>query len=288
MIEVVWKGALAVGLAGAAVYAGMAGMGFFSQKGLIFQPDQPSRAVTASPDNVGLVYEEVQLATEDGLLLHGWYVPAEQSRGVVLFCHGNAGNISHRLETLQMFHRLRLSVLIFDYRGYGRSQGRISEAGTYRDARAAWHYLVDERGLDPQQVVIFGRSLGGAVAAHLAAERSAGAVILESTFTSVPAMGRSLYPYLPIALMSRYRYPTGRNVATIRQPVLIVHSPDDELIPYDHGRRLFAAANEPKHFLPIKGGHSDGYRVSGAVYTEGVRQFVERYLPGNPIAADSS
>jgi len=158
----------------------------------------PSREVITTPGAAGLEYEDVYFKSTDGQELHGWFIPADNPRGVLLFCHGNAGNISGRIESVSLFHNLGLSVFIFDYRGYGHSRGKPSEKGTYLDAEAAWDYLTALKKIDPEKIIIFGRSLGGAVAAWLANERTPGGAIIESTFTSIKDAGSEMYPYLPV------------------------------------------------------------------------------------------
>ena len=238
----------------------------------------PSRQIEATPDSIGLSYDDVTIMTADGLKISAWHIPAPDARGVVLFCHGNAGNISHRLDSIRIFHDLGLSVLIFDYRGYGKSEGSPGEKGTYLDAEAAWDYLVKVRGVDPARIVIFGRSLGSAVAAELALKRRAAALIIESGFTSVPDLGRKLFPHLPVRLLARFHYATVDKVDRISIPKLFIHSPDDEVIPYDQGMILYEKAAEPKEFLRITGGHNEGFLLSGDAYTSGLKQFIERYL----------
>jgi fermentation-respiration switch protein FrsA (DUF1100 family) len=240
----------------------------------------PERAIYATPDVLGLSYEVVEFETSDGVKLAGWFVPAEKHRGVVLFCHGNAGNISHRLESIDVFHRLGLSVFIFDYRGYGKSEGRVSEKGTYLDAEAAWQYVVDERQVDPSEIVIFGRSLGGAVGSWLAQDHTPRALIIESTFTSIPDIAAQLYPFLPVRRLARFRYSAVDYVRRVNCPVLIVHSRDDEMIPFSHGRRLFEAANEPKEFLEIRGTHNEGFITSAKLYGDGLDAFMSKHAEG--------
>lgn len=235
----------------------------------------PTNHLVASPENAGLEYQDLTLITEDEEHLHAWFLPVEQPRGVLLFFHGNAGNISHRLESLRIFHRLQLDVLIVDYRGYGRSSGRPSERGLYRDGQAAWHYLIEQRQVAPEEIVVFGRSLGAAVAAHLAARQPVGALILESGFTSVADLGADLYPFLPVRLLVRYRYPTAEDLAQVTAPVLVVHSRDDEIIPFSHGERLYQTASEPKWFLEIQGSHNAGFMDSGEDYIRGLKRFLD-------------
>ena len=255
-------------------YAMFAAALFFYQPNLLYFPDMPTREIEATPGDIGLDFEPFTLTTRDDEQLDAWFIPADQKRGVVLFCHGNAGNISHRLDTIRQFHELGLSVLIFDYRGYGQSTGRPTEKGTYRDADAAWDYLVEQRGIPPEQIILFGRSLGASITADLATRQTAAGVILESAFTSVPDVAAQLYAWLPVRWLSRYQYDTRKKLANIHSPVLIVHSRDDEIIPYSNGERLFEAANEPKQFLELRGGHNDGFMVSGKEYTQGLDSFI--------------
>ncbi len=251
---------------------------FFFQPRLLYYPNLPSREITATPEDIGLSYEPVAIVTEDRIRLDGWFIPARDARGVLLFFHGNAGNISHRLDSLKIFNDLRLSVLIFDYRGYGRSDGRPSEQGTYRDAEAAWRYLTEQRHVLPHDIMLFGRSLGAAVAAYIASRHAPKVLILESAFTSVPDLAADLYPFLPARWLVRFRYNTEDYVRSINCPLLIVHSREDEIIPYTHGQRLFAAAREPKQFLEIRGGHNEGFLLSGQHYIKELDAFLTAHL----------
>ena len=242
----------------AAAYVGLALALYFFQSHLVFYPET-GREMIATPAQVGLAYEDIHLKTSDDISLHGWYVPAAQPRGTVLFLHGNAGNISHRLDSVQMFHRLGFSTLIFDYRGYGSSGGTPTEQGTYRDAEAAWRHLAEQRHTPSCRIVLYGESMGGAVAAQLAVHQKPAALVIASSFTSVPDLAQHIYPYLPIRLLARIHYDTCEYLRTITVPVLIAHSPEDEIVPFEHGHALFAAANPPKQFLELAGGHNDGF-----------------------------
>ncbi|MDP8237204.1 MAG: alpha/beta hydrolase [Candidatus Erginobacter occultus] len=236
----------------------------------------PIRGLEATPGEAGMAYEDVFLNPGDGVRIHGWWVPAEADRGTVLFCHGNAGNISHRLESIAVFHRLGLNVLIFDYRGFGRSEGSPDEEGTYLDAEAAYRHLREEKGIDPERIVIFGRSLGGAVAIELALRARAGALVAESTFTSAVEMGKLIFPFLPIRLLIRNRYDSLAKVGELQLPSLFIHSPGDELVPFEMGERLFQTAAEPKEFFRISGGHGDGFLITGPSYVEGIDSFLKK------------
>ncbi|HUE95543.1 MAG TPA: alpha/beta hydrolase [Longimicrobiaceae bacterium] len=254
---------------------------FLIQGRLLFLPDVPGRTLETLPAEHSMPFEEVHLVADDGERLHGWWVPAPEGlegpppKTVLLF-HGNAGNISHRIDTLKIWHEMGWNAFIFDYRGYSLSTGRPSEAGTYRDARAAWRHLTEERGVSPRDIVLFGRSLGGAVAARLATEVEPMALILESTFTSVPDLGAEIYRWLPVRLLSRIHYPTLVTMTEVRAPVLVIHSPTDEIIPVHHGRALYEAANPPKQFLELVGGHNDGFISMGNAYQRVLVEFVER------------
>ena len=251
---------------------------YIFQARLLYFPDQPGRHHVHVPTDIGLQYESVRITTADGITLDGWFVPADKARGVILFFHGNAGNISDRLDSLRVFNELGLNTLIIDYRGYGSSTGTPSETGTYLDAEAAWRYLVEEHRFSPQDIIIFGRSLGGAVAVHLASQQEPAALIAESTFTSVPDLAAELYPWLPARWLSRFQYNSLGKIKSVTCPVLVVHSSQDEIIPASHGSRIFAAAPVPKEFLKISGSHDSGFLTSGRVYTDGLDHFLSSHL----------
>jgi hypothetical protein len=236
----------------------------------------PMRAHDVTPAGLGLAYEEVALVTEDGVRLHGWFLPVKGSRRSVLVCHGNAGNVSHRLDrALLIQSRLKLDVFLFDYRGYGASEGSPDEEGTYRDARAAYRWLV-AHGIGPARVVLFGESLGSAVALQLALEVEARALVLESPFASIPEMARAVYPFLPLWPFVRTRYDNVAKVGRLRMPLLVLHGDRDEVVPFAQGRRVFDAAPEPKKFLAIPGAsHNDTYVVGGQAYWQALRAFLE-------------
>jgi len=253
---------------------GLTGVMMLFEKQLIYIPH---RQLELTPAEVGLAADEVFLTTEDRVRIHGWYLPVRGSRRVVLVCHGNAGNISHRLDrALLIQSKLGADVFLFDYRGYGRSEGSPDEQGTYRDARAAYRYVTDDRGLDPDRIVLFGESLGAAVALQLALESRAGAVVLESPFASVPAMARALYPFLPLAPVVRTRYDNLAKIAGLRLPLLVLHGERDEIVPFSQGRQVFEAAPGPKRFFSIaRAGHNDTYVAGGDAYWVAWREFLD-------------
>lgn len=259
----------------------LAGLGYALVTGLIFVTQDrliymPTSQVTSTPERIGLAYEDVERVTEDGVRLHGWFLPGPEGGDVpvLLFLHGNAGNIGHRLHSLQQFHELGLAVLIIDYRGYGRSAGRPSEAGTYADARAAWRYLTEDRAIPPEAIVVFGRSLGAAVAAELATGVQPGAVILESAFTSAADLGARHYPWLPVRALLRHEYDVLGRIDAIGAPILLAHSREDEIVPFAHARTLHAAAGDAR-MLEMEGGHNDAFLATGDAYIEGLRAFLQ-------------
>lgn len=246
---------------------------------LIFQSKfiyYPYREVSMTPVDIRLQYQDVYIETEDNVKLNGWFIPSENTDIVILFFHGNGGNISHRLESIQLFHKMGFSVFIFDYRGYGLSEGTLSEEGTYKDAKAALDYLIDENNISLENIVYFGRSLGASIASWLAVKNSPKVLILESTFTSIEDLASQLYPFLPVRLLARYHYNTKKNLERISCPVLIIHSPDDEMIPYSHGVDLYNTANEPKELFQLQGLHNDGFMLTGFPYIEKIKNFILR------------
>lgn len=250
---------------GVLVYAGLGLALFFGQSRMLYQP-RPDYGMT--PEDVGMAYTPLTLETPDGETLAAWYIPAAsgQGRQTVLYCHGNAGNMSHRVYTLQLIRELGLNCLIVDYRGYGKSSGKPTEKGTLIDIKTAWNWLVNEQECLAEEIVIFGRSLGGSIAAMTAVEVEPAAVILESTFTSFTDVGKHYYPWFPVRLFARYDYNTLAAVQQLKCPVFITHSPDDEVIPYEFGQRLFEAAAEPKLFRALKGTHNEGFYNNPLLY----------------------
>ncbi|SEL44410.1 alpha/beta hydrolase [Nitrosovibrio tenuis] len=258
-------------------YVLLAGVLFFFQSRLIYYPDY-GRHIAITPVDAGLAYEPVEISTVDGETLHGWFVPAPAATGTVLFFHGNAGNISHRMEYVSMFHRLHYNTFIFDYRGYGDSTGAPSEPGTYRDAQAAWEYLTKKRNTQPDRIVLFGESLGGAVAAWLAVRERPALLVLASVFTSIPDMGAKLYPFLPVRLLSRFEYNTLESLRSVTSPVFVAHSPSDEIVPFTQGQALYEAAPHPKQFLELQGGHNNGFIFMRKEWADALDEFIRMNL----------
>jgi fermentation-respiration switch protein FrsA (DUF1100 family) len=278
---------------------------FLFQSRLVFYPEI-GREVTVTPQTYGLKFEQVDLPTADGETLHAWWVPADDARGTALFFHGNAGNISHRLDYLLMLNRMHFSTFIVDYRGYGKSTGKPSVEGTYRDAEAAWGYLRDARSVNPADLVIVGESLGGAVASWLGtriffipspspkgrreldgsplhegegpgARAAPRALVLLSTFTSATDLGAQIYWFLPVRVLSRLDYDSARNLRGIRAPIFIAHSRDDDVIPFSHGRKLYELAGEPKVFLEMRGSHNEAFVFSRPEWSAQLASFLDRH-----------
>jgi fermentation-respiration switch protein FrsA (DUF1100 family) len=243
----------------------------FSEKGIVFFPDPE---LVGTPANFGLMFEDAFFEAEDGVRLHGWWVP-RAGGPVLLWFHGNAGNISHRLENIKLLHDLvGVQVFIFDYREYGRSQGRISREGTFRDAAAAYHYVTGTRGVPTPEVVLFGRSLGTALATDLAIQKPCRALILESAFTNSSDMAKMMAPFL-FDWRPKVPYDNLGKIDKVKVPVLVIHGSHDEIIPVDMGRRVFAAANSPKDLYIIPGAHhNDTYVVGGQAYFQRLKAFI--------------
>ena len=266
------------------VYLGLAVLMFLTQSRLVYFP---KRDIIDTPESAGLAYESVSFTSADGVTLSGWFVPTTDvagSKGTILFCHGNAGNISTRVSTVQVFNRMGLSVFIFDYRGFGESKGKPSEEGTYQDAEAARRYLIEERKVSNDELIIVGRSLGGPIAAWLARKHPPKALALENTFTKIGDVAAHHYPWMPVRWLLRYNYNTSDYISGLECPLLVLHSPDDWTVPFKFGRKLYEGAREPKQFLEISGTHNEGFETSGKTYTDGWEKFLKEFAPQNPTA----
>jgi uncharacterized protein len=248
---------------------------FFEWRNLYY----PSSVIDSTPAVFGLQYEDVNFISEDGRMLHGWWIPHPEARGTVLHCHGNAGNIGDRAWMAADLHRLKVNVFVFDYRGYGESRGLPTEKGTYRDARAAYEVVrAKYEDQDSPPVVLHGQSLGGAVAVQLALDKPVRGLIVESSFSSVIDMGQKLYPLMPIKWFCRFRYDSASKVCSLDIPKLFAHSPQDDLIPYDIGEKLYRAAMQPKDFVVLEGSHNDAGWTLTPAYWRAVEKFLDRVL----------
>ncbi len=253
------------------VYLGIILVMVFFEQSLIYFP-------TRYPDGYwhpsDLTFEDADFRAADGKKLHGWFVPCEKPRAVILFSHGNGGNLSHRADILRELHQRRAAVMIYDYRGYGRSEGSPDERGILADARAARAWLAKRAGISEREVVQMGESLGGGVAVDLAAADGARGLVLISTFTSLPDIASIHYPWLPVRLLMRHRLDSLSKIANYNGPLLQIHGDSDRIIPYSNGRRLFDAGNEPKRFVTLNGAdHND---MPGPEFYRAIDEFLDK------------
>ncbi|MBI4389612.1 MAG: alpha/beta hydrolase [Nitrospinae bacterium] len=266
---------LAVAVLALAAYTALVVLG---EKKIVFHPYKYPEGFW-DPGSYGLRVEDVYFPSEDGVQLHGWYVARPDAAATLLWFHGNAGNLSHRLDNLLELRRLKINVFIFDYRGYGRSEGEPDEEGLYRDSRAAYRVLTGTKNIAPGAIFLFGRSLGGACAIEVALRHPAAGLILESAFTSAGDMAKKMFPLLPIARLMRSRFDSLSKISRVRIPALFLHGDRDDLVPYELGRKLYDAANEPKEFYDIRGaGHNDTYVAGGEAYFETLDRFIAKTL----------
>ena len=244
----------------------------------------PTAELEITPAALGLQYEDVFLTASDGVKLHGWFIPCAGARGTLFFLHGNAGNISHRVDNAARLHNKGMNVFILDYRGYGLSEGKPAEKGLYLDAEAGHAYLHTRGDLDRERIAVFGRSLGGAVAVDLCARRNCKRLILESTFSSTADMARELFPWLPVGRFLTERFDSVGKIGKVKGPLLQFHGTRDEVVPFKLGQKLHQAAPGPKEFIPIRGaGHNDTYEKGGEAYFEKIRDFLA--VPPSPEEA---
>jgi len=244
-------------------YIGLALILYFMQPKFVYDP---IKELPYTPAELGLDFEQVTFKTGDRLHLHGWFVPGQNADFTVLYCHGNGGNMMFFLDTVNLLNSLGLNCFIFDYRGYGYSQGRPSENGTYLDVRAAYRWLTKKKGIPPQRIIIFGWSLGASVAAYLASKVRPAALVIEGAFTSYADIGSKYYPYMPVRWAARFKYPTIDYVRKVKCPIMVIHSRDDETVPFEFGLELYDAANEPKEFVELRGGHNEAFLISSETY----------------------
>jgi uncharacterized protein len=235
----------------------------------------PEKTIQVTPEHDRIPYEEISFRAIDNVRLHGWYFPVDGDRPTILFCHGNAGNISHRLDNIRHLVANGFPVFIFDYRGYGRSEGRPSEKGLYKDGLAAYDFLADRKGLSSEGIVLFGRSLGVAVAVEIALQRPVRSLVLESGFTSTREMARSIALFRVFSVFVPRHFDNLRKLPLIREPKLIIHGTQDEIVPFPMGQELFDAALPPRYFYPIQGaGHNDTYVTGGPRYFKTLSAFI--------------
>jgi len=244
---------------------------WFVEKQVFF----PDTTIAQTPADFDLPFEDIWFTSSDSVRLHGWLIPASPSNHILLFCHGNAGNISHRLDNVRLLNQRGISVFIFDYRGYGRSDGSISEKGFYLDSEAAHEVARKWAETHKAKLIVFGRSLGGIAATHLGATKSCDGLILESTFTNMGAMARAHYP-LPFAeSLLKNRLNAVGEIDQVRAPILFFHGDKDRIVPIRLGRGLFEAAPNPKEFVILPGaGHNDTYFMGGQGYFNKIEDFL--------------
>jgi fermentation-respiration switch protein FrsA (DUF1100 family) len=237
----------------------------------------PTRILVAQGGDLGRPFESVFFKTSDDVELNGWFFPGDPDSPrlgkVVLFCHGNGGNISHRLEVYRTLLERGVNVLSFDYRGYGQSRGRPGEEETYLDAQAA-HAWLRRHGFAAKNIIAYGESLGGAIASELCLRNETGGLVLQATFTSIPDVGADIYPWLPVRRFSRIKYDTLNKLPRLKIPVLVMHSRNDRLVDYRHAQRNFSGANEPKVFCDLGGGHNDP-TADRRAFVEGMEKFLQ-------------
>ncbi len=234
-----------------------------------------------NPERYGVKVEDSFFTTEDGLRLHGWFAPSKNASLTLLWAHGNAGNITHRLENTRLLLNLDINVFIFDYRGYGKSEGEPDEEGLYRDARAAYDYLLSRKDVNPQEIVFFGRSIGTAVIVDLALHRQCKGMILESAFTSGKEMAKEMLPFfLPAYFIIHSKFASIEKIERLHVPILFTHGTNDHTVPLKLGRKLFDGANGPKYFYEIQGAdHNDTYIVGGKPYFNRINEFLNTLKP---------
>lgn len=251
------------------IYLALLLLMFLFQDRLLFMP---SSQMTQSPASA----EDLYVETEDGVEVHGWYFSNELSDQVIVLSHGNAGNISHRVDIAETLLEAGAAVLMYDYRGYGNSEGRPDEEGLYLDIEAFTNHLINEKGYDEGEIYMYGRSLGGAVAAYAATRFNLGGLVLDSAFTDLRSMVRDVYPFVPSSL-AKYRFPTAEYLKSLTDtPVMIMHSRNDEIVRFHHGEELYEMANDPKTFVELGGTHNDNFFVSRDLIRESWEEFLNR------------
>lgn len=244
----------------------------------------PSNQIYQTPADAGLKAEDAWIQTEDGVTLHGWYFPNESAELVVVLSHGNAGNISGRVAIAESLLRSGASVLLYDYRGYGRSEGKPSESGLYKDIDAVLSYLKGEKSYTEREMVMYGRSLGGAVAAYAAAKYDVRGLVLDSAFLNLRAMIRDVYPFVP-SVLAKYRFPTDQYVKNLApgMPVVVLHSPGDRIVNINHGRNLAGLIEGPVRFVELRGGHNDNFFASRDLMEETWTDFIRSLIDQSVI-----
>lgn len=248
------------------------------EKKIIFHPAKFPEGYW-NPVSLGLKAQDISFQTVDGVNLHGWFVPTPGARATLLWFHGNAGNLSHRLDNIQRLLPLNLNIFIFDYRGYGKSEGEPDENGIYKDSQAAYNKILELEEVSVNSLFLFGRSLGGICATETALNNPARGLILESTFTSASDMSRKIIPLIPLGWAIRSKLDAINKVTELKLPKLFLHGDRDEVVPFDLGRKLYEEASDPKSFYIIQGaGHNDTYIMGGRGYYNALDEFITETL----------
>jgi len=242
---------------------------FIELRGIFF----PVKEIKLTPRFINLPFEDIYILTKDGLKINGWFIPNDNAKHTLFFCHGNAGNIANRLDKIAMLHRLGVNVFIIDYRGFGRSQGRPSEKGIYLDAQAAYDYLTANRKIKPEAIILYGESLGSAVVINLASEVKILALIAEGAFSSGKDMAKEIYPFLPAHLFS-YKFDSLTKIKRVSAAKLFIHSIADEVVPFRLAQKIFSTAGEPKHFVQLNGGHNTAFLDYPGEYSGAIISFI--------------
>jgi alpha-beta hydrolase superfamily lysophospholipase len=279
-VKVLLRRILPVGVVSALLtYLGLTGLLWWAQDALVFLP---STEYVDLPQHRGLVHEEVDIDVASDTKIRGWFVRAfGVPHGTILYFHGNAGNLSTNLSHIRRFAEEGFDSFSIDYEGYGASDGVASESNFYRDADAAWEWLTETKGVEPENIMIWGHSLGGGAATWCASRHTPRMVVLESTFTSMPDMGAHIYWWLPVRLISHNFFANLERVPAIQASILIAHGKGDELIPFEMGEDLFQGANEPKRFVELDGGHNNGFVSTPRAWKEMKALFAEAAKMGN-------
>ncbi len=255
---------------------------YYEKKAIYF----PSPFIEVKPKDIGLDYQDIYFLTSDGVKLNAWFIEAENPIATILFLHGNAGNISHRIKLIQLFVKEGFSFFIFDWRGYGKSKGRPSEEGLYKDALASYEYLTKKLNILPNKIVIYGKSLGANIACDLATKVDKSLLIIDSGFSSAQDMAKIVFPFIPSFLVRwaiTVKFDALSKIKEIAFPKLIIHSKDDETIPFNQGEKLFREAKEPKEFFVVRGSHNQAIFNNPEVFISRIKTFVLNYSNKDPI-----
>ena len=243
----------------------------YYEKNIVFFP---IKNIEDSPLRIGLTFEDIYFPAEDGQNLNAWFLAKKSSDKVLLFFHGNAGNLGHRVDLLGILSALEINIFIFDYRGYGNSSGKPSENGLYEDALGAYKYLIEKKGFSPENIIIYGKSIGTCPAIDLAAKKQIGKLILDSGFSSAVDMGKLIIPILPLKIFMNLEFDSIRKIKLIKCDKLFIHSINDEIVPFKLGKKLYDHASVPKEFISITGSHNGSFYEHSDKLIKKIREFI--------------